>query len=130
MVGEKATALGRAIALVRKRRGMTQHQLGAASGIPQVTLSRWENGAHPSLDDLARLEEALQVSRGSILREAGYVEDMPRSVGEVIDSDPTLEERFRGLVWSIYREAQRLSTELRPSLGPQRKGQRSRKSGA
>lgn len=113
--GEQKGRLGRAIATVRKRRGLTQREVETLSGIPQVTLSRWENDAQPSLDDLARLEDALSVSRGAILREAGYIENDPRTVAEVIDSDPTLDDRVRALVWSTYREAQSLSSRLPPS---------------
>lgn len=114
--GGKRTALGHAIVSVRKRRGMTQVQAAVAAGIPQVTLSRWDNGARMSLDDLARLEEGLGVSRGAILVEAGYVGDQPRLVAEILDRDPTLDQRVRPLVWAAYREAQALSTVLNPSL--------------
>jgi transcriptional regulator with XRE-family HTH domain len=121
MAGGDKEALGRAIATVRRRLGMTQQQVAAATGVPQVTLSRWENGAHPSLGDIARLEEGLGIGRGAILREAGYVADAPRTVAEVIDSDPTLDDRVRGLVWSIYRQAQGLSADLRSSSGKTRR---------
>lgn len=121
------TDLSEAIATIRKRRGMTQKQVEAATGILQVTLSRWENGAQPSLDDLARLEDGLGIARGAILREAGYISVEPPTVGEVIDSDPTIREPFRRLVWSVYREAQTLSKELGRSVGaPSEKGQTTR----
>ena len=117
------TPLARAITTVRKRQSMTQEQVEALTGIPQVTLSRWENGAQPALDDLVRLEDGLGVARGAILREAGYVAAEPRTVGEVIDYDPTLTERFRALVWSIYREAQALSADLgQRGATPSKKG--------
>ena len=96
---------------------MTQEQVQAATGIAQVTLSRWEHGSQPALEDLARLEAGLGVARGTILREAGFVEENPRTVGELIDSDPTLEAVVRPVVWSAYRAAQDLSAELRPLFG-------------
>ena len=114
--GGDRNPLSEAILTVRRRQAMTQKQVEAATGIPQVTLSRWENGAQPSLDDIARLEDGLELTRGTILREAGYVEAAPGTVAEVIDSDPTLAERLRPLVWSTYREAQALSRDLIHSL--------------
>lgn len=116
--GGEGNPLSEAIVTVRKRQAMTQMEVVAATGIPQGTLSRWENGAQPTLDDLARLEAGLGLARGTILREAGYVAAEPRTVGEVIDSDPTLSERVRPLVWSTYREAQALSTDSERSVKP------------
>lgn len=112
MAGGQGKALSRAILAVRKRQGQSQEKVQAVTGIPQVTLSRWENGAEPSLDDIARLEEGLGVGRGTILREAGYVTEKPTTVGEVIDSDPTLSDDVRALLWATYREAQALSARL------------------
>ena len=101
--GPEKNRLSEAILTVRKRQAMTQKQVEAATGILQVTLSRWEHGPQPSLDDLARLEDGLELAHGAILREAGYISADPPTVGEVIDSDPTLAEPFWRMVWSTYR---------------------------
>lgn len=71
------TDLSEAIVTMRKRQNMTQKQVEAATGILQVTLSRWENGAQPSVDDLARLGDGLGLARGAIPREAWYISADP-----------------------------------------------------
>ena len=46
----------------RVRRGMTQTELGAAIGQKQPVIARWEGGLTPSLKNLRRLSEALEVN--------------------------------------------------------------------
>lgn len=48
---------------IRERRGMTQEQLEAKSGIPQSTISRIESGqvGNPRMKTLIALAEALKV---------------------------------------------------------------------
>lgn len=56
-------ALGKAIAWLRERRGMSQAELAAAVGISQPTLSRFERGAgQPDALTMRRLAEALGTS--------------------------------------------------------------------
>src|SRR5262245_30270534 len=63
MVDDAATNLGRNIRKLREARGMTQHQLARASGIPRPTWSNLETGAaNPTLTILVRVAGALQVS--------------------------------------------------------------------
>jgi transcriptional regulator with XRE-family HTH domain len=55
--------LGRVLASLRERRGLSQGQLAAAAGITQSTLSRMERGqAQPDAFTLKKLAEALGVS--------------------------------------------------------------------
>jgi transcriptional regulator with XRE-family HTH domain len=55
--------LGRVIASLRERRGLSQEALAEAAGITQSTLSRMERGqAQPDAYTLRRLAEALGVS--------------------------------------------------------------------
>ncbi len=55
--------LGRVIASLRERRGMSQGELAGAAGITQSTLSRMERGqAQPDAFTLKKLSEALGVS--------------------------------------------------------------------
>src|SRR5262245_31156686 len=55
--------LGRVIASLRERRGLSQEELAVAAGITQSTLSRMERGqAQPDAFTLKRLAEALSVT--------------------------------------------------------------------
>jgi len=44
---------------VRKAQGMTQQDLAEASGIPRVSIQRYENGGSIKIEDLGRLSYAL-----------------------------------------------------------------------
>ncbi|WP_055550611.1 helix-turn-helix domain-containing protein [Streptomyces sp. NBRC 110028] len=48
---------------LRRERGLTQLQLGTRAGVDDKTISRIENGRHPtSIDQIARLARALGVA--------------------------------------------------------------------
>lgn len=55
-------------------------------------LQKWASGEEPRLDNLRRIEVALDPERmaGWLLRAAGYVDD-PTSLEEAIEADPRLE---------------------------------------
>lgn len=56
------------IASIRKRRNLSQHQLAKLAGVPRSTLSHIESGeGNPSLSNLSRLSQALQVSVEELL---------------------------------------------------------------
>jgi transcriptional regulator with XRE-family HTH domain len=49
---------------------MTQVELGAATGIPQATISNWEQGKHdPELSAVVALAAALNVNIEELVRE-------------------------------------------------------------
>jgi transcriptional regulator with XRE-family HTH domain len=52
----------------RERRGMTQDELSAASGLDQATVSRLESGfiRNPSMRAVLKLERALRLKRGTL----------------------------------------------------------------
>ncbi|MBW8087090.1 helix-turn-helix domain-containing protein [Streptomyces hygroscopicus] len=55
-------AVGHRLRALRHERGLTQIQLGTLTGIDSKTISRIENGRHPtSIDQIARLARALDV---------------------------------------------------------------------
>lgn len=85
----------------------TQSQLAARLGVAQNTISRWSTGdVKPSLQDIARIEDACDVPRGFVLRSAGYVIDL-RSTEEMINADINLTKEQRELLLVAYRVATR-----------------------
>jgi transcriptional regulator with XRE-family HTH domain len=99
-----ATERGAAIRSVYSGR-YTQTQLAAQLGVAQNTISRWSTGdVEPSLEDIARMEDACGVPRGYILRAAGYVAEA-RSTEEMIAADPQLDAGQRELLLAAYRAA-------------------------
>jgi transcriptional regulator with XRE-family HTH domain len=64
--------------------GLSQSELEEISGIPKARLSRYENGhVEPSIQTLARLARALNVSEASLLGDQrGVMEDFFRVLGE------------------------------------------------
>ena len=85
----------------------TQSQLAARLGAAQNTISRWSTGdVKPSLQDVARIEDACDVPRGFVLRSAGYVIDL-RSTEEMINADINLTKEQRELLLVAYRVATR-----------------------
>jgi transcriptional regulator with XRE-family HTH domain len=83
----------------------TQVQLAAALGVAQNTISRWSTGdVEPSLDDLVRLEDVCDLTRGHILRAAGYVDDLG-SAEDFIASDHRLDPVRRELLLTAYMAA-------------------------
>lgn len=66
--------IGEAIRRVRRERGLSQCELAARLGRPQSTVSQLENGkVAANLDRLASVEAALDLPRGYLAIEAGYV---------------------------------------------------------
>ena len=55
--------IGKFISENRKRKGLTQEQLGELLGVTNKTISRWENGNYmPDLSLLVPLSETLDIS--------------------------------------------------------------------
>jgi transcriptional regulator with XRE-family HTH domain len=60
--------LGGRLLAERKRRGLTQAQLGAASGLNRTAISHFEAGRRePNLPNLVRLAEALGITTDHLL---------------------------------------------------------------
>ncbi|WP_064458549.1 helix-turn-helix domain-containing protein [Streptomyces hygroscopicus] len=61
-IQQRCWAVGHRLRDLRRERGLMQMQLGARAGIDTKTISRIENGRHPtSIDQIARLARALDV---------------------------------------------------------------------
>lgn len=99
---------------------VTQAQLAEKTGIRQTQISRFENehaGSEPSLDQLAALEDAMGVERGTVLTVAGYIREAA-TADRVLFTDPTLEPELVDVVLDAYRAAQRASAKLRAQRVP------------
>lgn len=68
-------SFGNFISALRKRRGLSQYQLGALVGKSDKAVSKWENGASkPRIDTIRKLSEVLDVSVGELLTCVQFVE--------------------------------------------------------
>jgi transcriptional regulator with XRE-family HTH domain len=68
MRGEDGKQFGNRLREARLAAGLSQSELEELSGIPKARLSRYENGhVEPSIQTLARLARALNVSEASLL---------------------------------------------------------------
>jgi transcriptional regulator with XRE-family HTH domain len=84
---------------------LTQAELARRLGVAQNTVSRWSTGdVEPSLADIYRIEQICGVTRGHILRAAGYVAEALHPE-DVIDLDVRLDPARRELLLSAYRAA-------------------------
>ena len=60
--------IGKFICAMRKRKGMTQEQLGERLGVTNKTVSRWETGKYmPDIDKLRELSAILGISINELL---------------------------------------------------------------
>lgn len=93
-----------AVRQARESQKVTQEQLADRLGVAGVYVSRWENGSRPiHLWRIPQIEDALGLSRGTILRNAGLV-DAGDSVEDAIDRDLDLDGDARHLLKVLYRE--------------------------
>jgi hypothetical protein len=86
----------------------------------QSRISRLELESEPSYDQLAALEDAMGVERGTVLTVAGYIRET-KTIDRVIFTDPSLEPELVDVVLDAYRAAQRASAKLRAQRPPQLK---------
>lgn len=72
LVSDLKTSVGKAIAVQRLQRGLTQEQLALMIGVEQETISRIERGAAlPTLARLAEIAQVLDVPMVEFVRVAG-----------------------------------------------------------
>ncbi|MEU1791629.1 helix-turn-helix transcriptional regulator [Streptomyces sparsogenes] len=63
-------AVGQRLRALRVEKGLAQMELGTRAGIDNKTISRIENGRHPtSIDQIARLARALDVPSYRLLHD-------------------------------------------------------------
>jgi predicted transcriptional regulator len=124
----RATAIGTALKTVREALipRVSQAELGRRANITQQMVSRYEAGMfEPSISTVYDLESALEVAHGSVLREAGMIEDGTSAV-HMIRIDPSLTEEMRAVVLETYAIAVMQSKKIRGHPVPVQRRTRSR----
>ena len=61
-------AVGANMGRLRRRANRTQDAVGARLGVSQGTISKWERGDLPTLREIIRFAEAIDVPPGEVLR--------------------------------------------------------------
>ena len=107
---EVAVRLGRALRSLRSQIGVSASEVARRIEQPSHYVSRWETGQRtPDLAVVNRIEDALEVTRGTVLKMAGFVSTADSKTLEVLASDPLLDEVTRPVVVSAYTAAVRAS---------------------
>ena len=99
--------VSQAIKAAREGAGLSQWDLARLLDTGQTTIARWETTRVPSVDDIAAIEEALELPGGFILRQAGYVDEPAPTVEEAVAHDGTLTRTAKDLVLGAYRSVRR-----------------------
>jgi len=98
-------ALGRALRDARLGAGLrNQDLLAERLDTTQQTISRYENGDLDSLDDVVAVEDALNLGRGALLIDAGYV---PSDVDvlDLIRRDTSISDDRREVIIEVYQRS-------------------------
>lgn len=92
--------IGKFIALNRKKKGLTQEQLGGKLGVSNKTVSRWENGNYmPDLSLLEPLSKELDITLNELL------------AGEYIEKEKAAEESEKNLADAVDYSARIIQNE-------------------
>lgn len=90
--------------------GLSQEVLAEYTGIRQATISKYARGeTTPPLDFLAEVEDACQLTRGHILRLAGFVDDAVDLEAAAL-TDPDIDDDIRPMLVDLIRYARRVPT--------------------
>lgn len=104
-----------ALRRVVEEAGLSQKAFGELLNEKQQTVSAWLRRREPKLDDLARIEAALDLKPGYIFRAAGYVKD-PSTVRDAIVGDTRLTQQWRDIVLVVYDSSVAQSDRERNSV--------------
>lgn len=103
-----AEQLGTALKVVREAVGVSQGDLGAKIGKKQSYVHEWETGRKLlPLRLVGPIEDALGLSRGALLRQAGFVADAGASARDLLTSDPSLSPEDRVTLVQVYDRLRR-----------------------
>lgn len=98
--------LGAEIEKAFTTRGWSQRQLGDAIGEAQTTVSDYKQAkVRVPLDVVVAIEDALGLTRGELLIDAGYVDVDALATTLAIERDLALDDGFRQLLLDLYRFA-------------------------
>lgn len=94
--------IGAFIAANRKKKGLTQEQLGEKLGVSNKTISRWENGNYmPDLSLLEPLSKELEISLNELL------------AGEEIEKEKVIEYAEQSIIGTIHYTDKKIKNEHR-----------------
>lgn len=81
---------------------LSQVAVAAALGVEQTTVSKWAKGLNrPPLEALEVVERLASVRKGTILRRAGFVDDVT-DVRSAIAADPLLSDKSKSALSLLY----------------------------
>lgn len=82
---------------------MSQDDLEAAAGVSQSSISQWQRGDRgtPNVEHVFRIEQALGLTPGQLLVDAGYV-NLPATTAEMIEIDPCLSRNGKDTMQALY----------------------------
>jgi len=107
---QQRAAFVRALKGAREQQGVSQRELARLIDVHPGTVAQWETGQSvPRVPAAVRVERALGVEEGQLLRLLGYLHPDVQartvaSVVEAVESDPALNPDDRQLLLSIYRQ--------------------------
>ena len=79
---------GEKLALLRKKKGMTQEELSEALQVSRQSVSRWEmDAAFPETDKLIKLSRLFDCSIDFLLNES--IQEIEKSIAKMSDTDFT-----------------------------------------
>lgn len=102
--------IGRLLVAARRKRGISQRELGEAVGVKQQQIARWESSAYrtASLERLSRVAEVLDVGRArkeatpAPIDPPGPVRTLEDVVYRIREHGPVLEDRFGVLSVDVF----------------------------
>jgi len=118
---------GRALADARRRKQLSQRQLGQAIGVRQSAVTQWERGVViPRNAHVFAAEQALTLPPGSLACLLGFGPPTDRpppappqpSVVEAIDADEDLDDQQRQLLLDLYHSFTEAPAPQHRSTGP------------
>lgn len=94
--------LGELIESWRKKRCLSQADLGKAIGVDQRSVSNYEKGATVPLHTVVAIEDALSLTRGQLLDAAGYTTPPAETTEQAIMRDAALDRFDKEAVMLLY----------------------------
>ena len=74
------------IAMLRKKKGLTQEELGNLAGVSMQAVSKWENGGVPDTILMPAIADALNVSVNALFGRVATAADLEKALAQEIDA--------------------------------------------
>jgi transcriptional regulator with XRE-family HTH domain len=99
----KRPRICRAIRAQLDESDLSMQDLADRLRVSKSMVQRWTTTREPALEMIVAIEDALDLVRGELLRDAGYVSDLV-SVRRAVLDDPKLDDRARRTLLALYRQ--------------------------